>query len=120
MDGVSGEPQPGEEQLVGRTRVTDPADPHGIRATALFSATGLMVAITVASMRVSGWHAGVLDDRVEWVFWAGAILAGVGVTLLGISAIPGRSSTRLIGAGLWLFLVAPLLCVIAVFTDYWI
>ena len=90
-----------------------------MRATALFAATGLMVAITVAGIRVSGWRAGVLDNRVEWIFWAGAILGAAGVGLLGVASIPGRSE-RLIGPGVVLFLIAPVLCVVAVFTDYWI
>ena len=120
MDGVRGEPHPGQEQLVGRSRVADPGDPDGIRATTLFSATGLMVAITVASLRMSGWRGGLLDDRVEWIFWVGAILGAAGVVLLGVAAIPGTTRPRLIGVGLRLFLVAPLLCVVAVFSDYWI
>jgi len=93
---------------------------HGSRAAILFSATGLMVAVTVAGIRISGWRAGVLDDGVEWVFWAGAILGAVGVGLLGVAAIPGRASARLVAAGMCLFLLAPVLCVVAVFTDYWI
>jgi hypothetical protein len=90
------------------------------RATALFASTGLIAAITVGAMQVSGWHAGSLDNRVEWIFWAGAILGGVGIGLLGVAAIPGRAAPRLITAGMALFLVAPALCVIAVFANYWI
>jgi hypothetical protein len=85
----------------------------------LFAATGLMVAVTVAGIRIAGYRPGVLDNRVEWLFWAGAILGAAGVGLLGIASIPGRS-VRLIAAGMGLFLVAPILCVVAVFADYWI
>ena len=97
-------------------------------ATSLFAATSLVAAITVGAMLVGDWGAGVLDNRVEWVFWAGAILGAVGIGLLGIAALPpGRDlstalsrTTVLVRAGLLLFLVAPALCVVAVFTDYWI
>ena len=106
MDGVRGEPHAREEL--------------GLRATLLFAATGIMVAVTVAGIRVAGYRPGVLDNRVEWVFWAGAILGAAGVGMLGLAAIPGRASGRLIGAGVLLFLVAPVLCVVAVFADYWI
>jgi hypothetical protein len=92
----------------------------GLRATILFAATGLMIAITVAGIRIAGYRPGVLDNDVEWIFWAGAILGAVGVGLMGISAIPGRASARLIGTGVVLFLIAPMLCVVAVFADYWI
>jgi hypothetical protein len=40
--------------------------------------------------------------------------------MLGLAALPGRPSVRLLGTGLVLFIVAPLLCVVAVFADYWI
>ena len=96
-------------------------------ATALFSATSLVAAITVGAMLVGDWGAGILDNRVEWVFWAGAILGALGIGLLGIARLPpGRDLPRavarasgLVHAGLALFLVAPVLCVVAVFTDYW-
>jgi hypothetical protein len=106
VDGLRGEPYAREEL--------------GLRATALFAATGIMVAITVAGIRIAGYRPGVLDDRVEWVFWAGAILGAAGVGMLGLASIPGRASARLIGAGVLLFLVGPVLCVVAVFADYWI
>lgn len=106
MDGLGREPHAGEEL--------------GLRATVLFAATGIMVAVTVAGIRIAGYRPGVLDNRVEWVFWAGAILGGAGVGMLGLAAVPGRASARAIGAGVVLFLVAPVLCVAAVFADYWI
>jgi hypothetical protein len=96
------------------------SDDLGLRATILFAATGLMVAITVAGIRIAGYRPGVLDNSVEWVFWAGAILGAVGVGLLGVASISGRASPRMIGAGMLLFLIAPVLCVFAVFADYWI
>lgn len=97
-------------------------------ATTLFTATSLVAAITVGAMLVGDWGAGILDNRVEWIFWAGAILGAIGIGVLGIATLPpGRDLARsvrvtngCIRAGLALFLVAPVLCVVAVFTDYWI
>ncbi|CAN5253360.1 hypothetical protein BH09ACT5_BH09ACT5_10270 [soil metagenome] len=97
-------------------------------ATALFASTSLVAAITVGALLVGDWGAGILDNRVEWVFWAGAILGAVGIALLGLATLPPgrdlsrtvRRSSALVRAGLALFLVAPVLCVVAVFTDYWI
>lgn len=90
-----------------------------MKATALFGATSIVAAITVGAMLVANWGAGILDNRVEWVFWAGAILGGVGIGMLGIATLVARAE-GLVRAGLILFLVAPVLCVVAVFTDYWI
>ena len=89
------------------------------RATALFGFTSVVAAIVVSGMLVANWGAGILDNRVEWVFWAGAILGAVGIGLLGLASL-GARTTALTRAGLGLFMVAPVLCVIAVFTDYWI
>ena len=92
-----------------------------LQATALFLGTGLIVAITVAGMRASGWSGGQLDNRIEPLFWAGAIFAAVAVALFGVAAIPRvRATGGLIGTGIVLFLLGPLLCVVAVFADYWI
>lgn len=90
-----------------------------MKATVLFAATGLMVAITVAGIRIAGYRPGVLDNRVEWIFWAGAILGAAGVAVLGIAAVRARAP-RLVAVGMALFLVAPMLCTVAVFADYWI
>ena len=89
------------------------------RATALFGFTSVVAAITVSGMLVAKWGAGILDNRVEWVFWAGAILGGLGIGLLGLASL-GARTIGLTRAGLGLFMVAPVLCVVAVFTDYWI
>jgi hypothetical protein len=104
----------------GLRREPDAGEALSLRAAILFAATGLMVAITVAGIRIAGYRPGVLDDRVEWLFWAGAILGAAGVGMLGLAALPARASARLLGTGLVLFLVAPVLCVVAVFADYWI
>lgn len=96
-------------------------------ASALFSSTSLVLAIIVGAMLVSGWRAGSLDNRIEWLFWAGAILAAAGTGCLGVASLPrsapaseGRSSAGLVRAGVLLFMTGPVLCVVAVFTDYWI
>lgn len=93
---------------------------HDSRAPALFVGTSIVAAITVGAMLVSGWGGGVLDNRIEWVFWAGAILAAVGIALFGAAAVVRGPAWRLIRAGMALFLIGPALAVIAVFTDYWI
>jgi len=98
------------------------------KATGLFGATSIVAAITVGSMLVGNWGAGILDNRVEWVFWAGAILGAIGIALLGLATLPPghdltrsvRTANALVRVGLVLFLIAPVLCVVAVFTDYWI
>lgn len=99
-------------------------------AASLFGATSVVAALVVGAMLVSGWHAGSLDNRIEWLFWAGAIFGATGIGCLGSAAFPslGQSGdgVRLqrraaaIRAGLILFMGGPVLCVVAVFTDYWI
>ncbi|CAN5593683.1 hypothetical protein BH10ACT7_BH10ACT7_24180 [soil metagenome] len=90
------------------------------RAPLLFVGTSIVAAITVGAMLVGGWGGGVLDNRIEWVFWAGAILAAAGIALFGAAAVIAGPAFRLIRAGMALFLLGPALAVIAVFTDYWI
>lgn len=89
------------------------------RATVLFVGTALVAAIVVAGMLVSGYHAGILDNRVEWVFWMGAIFGAAGVGVFS-TAILARRPDGLIRVGLALFVLAPVLCVVAVMTDYWL
>jgi hypothetical protein len=87
-------------------------------STQLFTGTSIVVAIVVGAMMVSGWRAGSLDNDVEWIFWAGAILGAVGIGLFGIeTAWPRLQLTR---PGMVLFLLAPVLCVFAIMADYWI
>ena len=88
------------------------------KATHLFTSTSIVVAIVVGAMLVSGWRAGSLDNRVEWIFWAGAILGAVGIGMFGAESAWPR--LRLIRLGMALFLAAPVLCVLAVMADYWI
>jgi len=93
------------------------------KAQTLFVGTALVAAITVAAMLVSGWGGGVLRNDIEVLFWAGAILGGVGIGVLGLATLPNERVgliTGLTRAGTVLFLVSPILCVTAVFVDYWI
>jgi hypothetical protein len=99
--------------------------PHIERQAALlFVGTSLVAAIAVGSMIIADWSGGRLDNRIETLFWAGAILGAVGIGLLGLAAIPGRPDRRgllgLIRVGVALFLIAPILCTVAVFGDFWI
>jgi hypothetical protein len=109
--------------------MTDARRHRETQATALFLGTALIAALTVGALRVSGWGGGVLDNRIEPLFWAGAILAGVAIGLFALAAAPrprmpdDRAAAwmaRLITVGLALFVVGPILSVVAVFTDYWI
>jgi hypothetical protein len=86
----------------------------------LFATTSLVVAITVAGLGISGWRAGSLDNRVEWVFWAGAIVGAVAVGLLGWASVSTRPPSGVLRVAMALFLLAPAFCMVAVFGDYWI
>jgi hypothetical protein len=102
-----------------------PRDVVGDRAALLFVGTSLVGAIVVAGMLVAGWSGGRLDNRIEPLFWAGGVLGAVGIALLGLAALPVADPARrprrgLVRAGVILFLVAPVLCLTAVFGDYWI
>jgi hypothetical protein len=94
----------------------------------LFAATALSLAVAAGAMQVAGWSGGSLDNRIEPLFWVGAILAAAGTACLGVGAVPwvaddrraGRLVAGLLRVGMLLFLVGPVLAVIAVFRDYWI
>ncbi len=96
-------------------------------ATTLFATTAIVMAIICGAIIVSGWFAGVIEDHAERVFWAGAILALLGVLTLGAAAIPGGDNDQreirrmrwLTRVGLVAFLVAPLLCLSALVADFY-
>lgn len=93
------------------------------QAATLFVGTALVAAIAVAAMIVADWSGGRLDNRIEPLFWAGAILGGLALALLGLATLPRRSArliTALSRIGVVLFLVAPTMCIVAIFWDYWI
>jgi hypothetical protein len=95
-------------------------------ALALFGIAALVMAIVCGAIIVSGWFAGVIQDSYERVFWLGAILAGLGVAVLGAAAVPGGSDSgravrrirNLTRAGLVMFLVAPALCIGSLVADF--
>lgn len=90
-----------------------------MKAAVLFAATAIVAATIVGAMLISGWRAGSLDNRIEPLFWAGAILGAVGIGMFGVGAVSERPE-RVIRWGMLLFLLAPVLCVVAVMVDYWI
>ncbi|MFB2596196.1 hypothetical protein ACEXQE_00240 [Herbiconiux sp. P17] len=85
------------------------------------------MAIVCGAVIVSGWFAGVLVDRWERLFWAGALLGGVMVATFAAAAAPGgtdapRASIRiawLLRIGLVLFVLAPACCVAALVGDFY-
>ena len=96
-------------------------------AAVLFVGAALTMAIVCGAVIVSGWFAGVLVDRWERVFWAGALLGGLMVAVFAAAALPSaanakRASARivwLLRLGLLLFVAAPALCVIALVGDFY-
>jgi hypothetical protein len=72
------------------------------KAVSLFLGCAIVAGVVVAGITVAKWGGGILDNRVEPLFWAGAILGGLS------------------RAGVLLFLIAPTLCIVAIFWDYWI
>jgi MFS family permease len=97
---------------------------HAIGA---LTVTGLAMAIVCGAIIVSGWFAGVMTDRYERFFWAGAITAAVAVFVLAAASMPlgvdDRAATRrirvLVTIGLLLFIVAVVLCVGAMIADFY-
>ena len=108
------EVEPGQLWEVGRAER---------KAVSLFIGASLVAAVVVAGITVADWGGGILDNRVEPLFWAGAILGGLALALLGLATLPRRSARLITGlsrAGVLLFLIAPTLCILAIFWDYWI
>jgi hypothetical protein len=98
-----------------------------LQATALFLGTSLVAAVTVSGLLLAGWSGGRLDNRIEPLFWAGAIITAAAIALFGAAAFPRRddargeaSVVRLIQIGIVLFVAGPVLCIVAVFGAYWI
>lgn len=95
-------------------------------AAVLFVGAALSMAIVCGAVIVSGWFAGVIEDQYERVFWAGAILAGIMVSVFAAAAFPGgtddapviRRVTVLLRVGLALFVLAPALCLSALVLDF--
>lgn len=96
------------------------------QAGVLFASTALVLAVAAGAMQIAGWSGGRLDNRIEPLFWTGAILAAAGTGCFGVAAVPWTRVPRpglsrsLLRAGMVLFLFGPVLAVTAVFGDYWI
>lgn len=89
-------------------------------AAIMFCACALTMAVICSGIIVSGWFAGVIQDRYERFFWVGAVSGLVGVLVLGAAAVAGgRSTTLLTRIGFALFALAPLLCVGALIADFY-
>ena len=96
-------------------------------AAILFLTAALTMMIICGAIIVSGWFAGVMDDRFENTFWAGAILGFLAVLTLGAAAIPGGDNDQfeirrmrwLTRVGLVAFIVAPCLCLGAMVADFY-
>ena len=95
-------------------------------AALVYVGAALAMAVVCAAVIISGWFAGVIEDRAERVFWAGAVLGGLGVTALAAAVFPGgddderavRRIRLLLRVGLVAFTVAPALCVGALVADF--
>lgn len=98
-----------------------------LRAVLLLVAASLAMAIVCGAVIASHWFAGVLDDRWERVFWAGALVAGLMVVVFAAAAAPAGANPRrscvritwLIRIGLLLFVLAPALCIIGLVGDFY-
>lgn len=96
-------------------------------ASTLFVGAVLTMAIVCGAVIVSGWFAGVLVDSWERLFWAGFVLSLVMVTVFAAAAAPGGADARracrritwLLRLGLVLFVLAPLLCTLALVGDFY-
>jgi hypothetical protein len=97
-------------------------------AQAVFAVAALATAIVCAGVIVSGWFAGVIEDRFERIFWTGALLAGLMNVVLAGAVWPGgrddvRATRRVIlltRVGLVLFVVSPTLCLGALVADFFL
>lgn len=87
----------------------------------------LALSIVCGAVIVSGWFAGVITDRYERVFWAGAVLGGLAVPVLAAAAWPGgaddgraiRRISWLVRVGLVILVLAPALCIGALIADFY-
>jgi len=86
-----------------------------------------VMAVVCSGVIISGWFAGVMADRAERFFWAGAVLAFVNVAVLAGAVLPGggddartvRRIRLLVRLGLVLFVVAPALCIGSLVADFY-
>jgi hypothetical protein len=98
-----------------------------LRAVLLLIASSVTMAIVCGSVIVSHWFAGVLIDKWERVFWAGALLAGLMIVVFAVAAVPGGVNARrtniritwLLRVGLFLFVLAPAVCLIGLIGNFY-
>lgn len=96
-------------------------------AILLLGIGALTMAVICGAVIVSGWFAGVIDDRSERWFWAGAVLEFVMVGVFAAAAFPGGRDDRaaiarmtwLIRVGLVLLIAAPAICIGALVVDFY-
>jgi hypothetical protein len=96
-------------------------------AVTTFAVAAIVEAVVCGAVIVSGWFAGVMDDRYERVFWAGAVLSFVMVAVLASAAVPGggndvrvvRRITWTLRVGLALFVLSPALCIGSLIADFY-
>jgi MFS family permease len=96
-------------------------------AAVLFVGASLTTAIVCGAVIVSGWFAGALVDSWERLFWAGFVLSVVMVAVFAAAAAPGGRDARraclriawLLRIGLALFVLSPLMCLIALVGDFY-
>jgi hypothetical protein len=97
-------------------------------AHVVFAVATLAMAIVCGSLIVSGWFAGVIQDRYERIFWAGALLAGLMVAVLAAAVWPGGADDRRVArrirvltrVGLVLLVLSPALCLSALVADFFL
>ncbi|WP_291049605.1 hypothetical protein [Herbiconiux sp.] len=116
------EPASAAEVSAGRRRAE--LERH---AATLFVGAVLTMAVVCGAAIVSGWFAGVLVDSWERLFWAGFVTSLVMVAVFAVAAAPGGRDARraciritwLLRIGLTLFVLAPLLCTLALVGDFY-
>jgi hypothetical protein len=86
------------------------------------------LALVCSAVIVSGWFAGVMQDRFERFFWAGAICGFLMVVAFAVAAFPGgrddaraiRRITRFTRVGIVLLIAAPALCIGSLVADFYL
>lgn len=58
------------------------------KASLLFSAFGVVISAVSAVLIADDWSPFQLNNRVEWLWWAGASLSGIALFLLGWAVLP--------------------------------
>lgn len=99
-----------------------------LRAALVFGVIALSMTGICAGVIVSGWFAGVIEDRFERVFWLGAVLGLVAVLMAAVANLPlarddvraGRAIRLLLRIAIGCFVIAPVLCLGALAADFFL